>query len=118
MAHVNRADGVSRQVPCGLDRVTGDAERSHEITPGAGRHDTEHGVGRDRLTALEHAVYHLMDGPVATHRDWIMRVIQNLINVFGSTSRHNDLAATCANLAFLYAQRGDWAGAAWNGGSS
>jgi len=31
--------------------------------------------------------------PVSTHREWIMRMIQNLINVFGSTGRHNDLAA-------------------------
>lgn len=31
--------------------------------------------------------------PIATHRDWIMRLIQNLINIFGSAGRHTDLAA-------------------------
>jgi len=31
--------------------------------------------------------------PVSSHREWIMRIIQNLINVFGSTGRHTDLAA-------------------------
>ena len=70
-AHVDGLDAVPGQVPGGLDGVAGQAERPDEVAPGAGRHDPEHGVRRDRLAAGDHPVDHLVDGPVAADGDQV-----------------------------------------------
>ncbi len=70
-AHVDDADAVPGQVAGGLHGVAGQAEQPDEVAAGAGRHDPEHGVGRDRPTAGDHPVDHLVDGSVTAGRDQV-----------------------------------------------